>query len=497
MPVCCVVNCSNKPGRDTKFNYYRFPWKSYETERRERWIAAVRRERTDGSPWMPVKRSTIICSAHFVGGKKSDEMHSPSYVPTIFPDIYKRKGPSSSLAQARYERMKARKFVENKKDTSEHMEISPSATTSDFIHSQPAEASSSSEPMQMKTNVENGVAYKSNQVTVSTQTEITINPKLGAPVNPSIENYESKVDKPKTFDEFQFIKEQCKGFHGYESIRTGQQMVDITGVTIFIFAQLLNILPAPKNNDKFNNKDKLLIFLMKMKLGITYSAMAVFFSCARPTISRTFKHVLNILHRHRENFVFWPDKFTVMATLPNSFKDKYRNCRVILDCTEFRAQQPHDIHKRVYLFSHYKNTFTIKLLIGITPCGFICLVSDCCGGKTSDTQMTLNSTLLSKLESGDMVMADKGFPGIKTALGDEHVITVMPPFCHEGTLTADELDETYNIASVRIHVERAIQRLKNYNILNNIAVDTFPIIDKIVQVAAVLSNLGKPLIVDE
>ncbi|KAF4529538.1 hypothetical protein B566_EDAN014384 [Ephemera danica] len=451
--------------------------------------------RSDGSPWMPVKRSTIICSAHFVGGKKSDEMHSPSYVPTIFPDIYKRKGPLSSLAQARYERIKARKAMEKQKDCSEAVELISPTTASNFVNSEPTEASSSREPIQMITKEENGFAYKSNQVTVGTQTEININPKLGAPANPSFQNYESKVDKPKTIDEFQFIKKQC--FHGYESIRTEQQMVDITGVTFFIFAQLLNILPAPKKNDKFNNENKLLIFLMKMKLGITFSAMAVFFCCASPIISRTFKYVLNILYRHREKFVFWPDKFTVMTTLPNSFKDKYRHCRVILDCTEFRAQQPHDIHKRAYLFSHYKNTFTIKVLIGITPCGFICLVSDCCGGKTSDTQMTLDSPLLSKLEPGDMVMADNGFPGIKAALGGQHVITVMPPFCHEGTLTADESDETYNIASVRIHVKRAIQRLKNYNILNNIAVDIFPIIDKIVQVAAVLSNLGKPLIVDE
>lgn len=51
----------------------------------------------DGSPWCP-KLNDHICSAHFVGGKKSAEEASPSYAPTIFPSIYKSSKVNESVA---------------------------------------------------------------------------------------------------------------------------------------------------------------------------------------------------------------------------------------------------------------------------------------------------------------------------------------------------------------------------------------------------------------
>jgi len=41
-----------------------------------------------------------------------------------------------------------------------------------------------------------------------------------------------------------------------------------------------------------------------------------------------------------------------------------------------------------------------------------------------------DSGLLNLLEPGDQVMADKGFPGIKTSVNEKNSILVMPPFMH-------------------------------------------------------------------
>lgn len=51
--------------------------------------------------WCP-KKDDYICSAHFVGGKKSAEESSPSYIPSIFPSIYKRTQFNESTALNRY-----------------------------------------------------------------------------------------------------------------------------------------------------------------------------------------------------------------------------------------------------------------------------------------------------------------------------------------------------------------------------------------------------------
>ena len=62
-------------------------------------------------------------------------------------------------------------------------------------------------------------------------------------------------------------------------------------------------------------------------------------------------------------------------------------------------------------------------------------------------------------------------------------------------LNPDEEDETRKIASVHIHVERAIERLKNFNILRQIIPNTMAEdINKIWKVCAILTNFKGPLV---
>ena len=62
-------------------------------------------------------------------------------------------------------------------------------------------------------------------------------------------------------------------------------------------------------------------------------------------------------------------------------------------------------------------------------------------------------------------------------------------------LDPDEEDETRQIASVRIHVERAIERIKNFNILRQIIPNTMAEdINKIWKVCAILTNFKSPLV---
>ena len=69
------------------------------------------------------------------------------------------------------------------------------------------------------------------------------------------------------------------------------------------------------------------------------------------------------------------------------------------------------------------------------------------------------------LEEGDSVMADRGFE-IQDLLAPKKVYLNIPPFMRgKEHLDPDEEDETREVASVRIHVKRAIERVKNYNIL--------------------------------
>ena len=96
---CCAVGCSNSTYRDVPrgIKFHVFP---RDPERRMQWILAVKRTvpGKPGSLWQP-KDSAVLCSEHFVNGKKSNDTNSPSYVPSIFPTHTLRANTASDLAR--------------------------------------------------------------------------------------------------------------------------------------------------------------------------------------------------------------------------------------------------------------------------------------------------------------------------------------------------------------------------------------------------------------
>ena len=107
---------------------------------------------------------------------------------------------------------------------------------------------------------------------------------------------------------------------------------------------------------------------------------------------------------------------------------------------------------------HYN---TAKGFLGISPAGAVSFVSELYTGRTSDKNATRNSQLYGLLEKGDSVMADRGFD-IESDL-PEGVGLNIPPFMRGNEhLSLGEEIETRQIASVRIHVERAISRIKTF-----------------------------------
>ena len=66
--------------------------------------------------------------------------------------------------------------------------------------------------------------------------------------------------------------------------------------------------------------------------------------------------------------------------------------------------------------------------------------------------------------------------------------------CGKTQLTKEEAVFSRKIAGCRIHVERAIERLRNYKILQNFSASSRPFADRIVQTCAVLVNIQTPII---
>ncbi|XP_044585989.1 uncharacterized protein LOC123266026 [Cotesia glomerata] len=295
---------------------------------------------------------------------------------------------------------------------------------------------------------------------------------------------------------FESVQSHCKGFHGFSSITSNETMSSLTGVTLSIFLWLLNKLPESKRSD-IDKKTKLLITLMKLKTGLTSTAISVLFNIHRTTVSKIFVKNLQQLNILLKNFIFWPSKAAVQATSPESFKLHYPDTRVIIDCTAVNTEVPPAVKHRVLMYSDYKHHHTMKFLVGCTPSGFISFLSKCYGGRAGDCFITNDCGLIDLIEPGDVVLADKGFPQIQTKVQEKNAILVMPPFCNKNQFTPEEVDETYNIASVRIHIERVNQRIKDFNILSKVPVSLLPHVDEIVFVICAIINIQKPLFKQE
>ncbi|PFX14044.1 hypothetical protein AWC38_SpisGene21831 [Stylophora pistillata] len=135
-----------------------------------------------------------------------------------------------------------------------------------------------------------------------------------------------------------------------------------------------------------------------------------------------------------------------------------------------------------------------KALIDIVPKEGISFVSTLYGGSISDKEITQRSVLLEKLQPGDAIMADRGF-NIQEMFASKCVrVNVLPIMNDSGQFEEHELLETRRIASLRIHVERAIERIKNYHILDSIPITLRRngIIDMIFFVCAMLTNSLPP-----
>lgn len=150
--------------------------------------------------------------------------------------------------------------------------------------------------------------------------------------------------------------------------------------------------------------------------------------------------------------------------MPKAFKETFPTTRIVLDATEIFIEMPSSLRSQSESYSNYKHNNTANGLVGIASSGPITFVSDLYAGRCSDKAITKDCGIYDLLEEGDSIMADKRFT-IQDDLPPKMYLNIPPFFGAKATLTLTEETETRRIASVRVHVERAIHRIKTYKIL--------------------------------
>lgn len=93
-----------------------------------------------------------------------------------------------------------------------------------------------------------------------------------------------------------------------------------------------------------------------------------------------------------------PEVDQVVATLPNSFRDKCTTTYTVTDATQIFLQTLSHLHLQSSTWSNYWSHNNGKILIGYTPNGVISSVSPMYVGSISHVEPTRVCVLLEKLE---------------------------------------------------------------------------------------------------
>ena len=234
--------------------------------------------------------------------------------------------------------------------------------------------------------------------------------------------------------------------------------------------------------------NQLFLTLVKLRQNLKTKDLAFRFGMSVTQVSRYITTWISFLYHHLKEINWMPSVEQVLGTLPPSFKEKYPNTYAIIDGSEIFIETPSDLFLQSSSWSDYKHHNTTKFLLACTPNGAVCFISPLYVGSISDVQLTKVSGFLTQLKDkpGIQIMADKGFT-IKDILKELDIELNIPPFLKDGKMSPSNVQKCRKIASLRIHVERAIGRLKKYAICKQtIPISLSRLVNQIVCVCAYL-----------
>ncbi|KAM4559396.1 uncharacterized protein PAE49_013822 isoform 2-T2 [Odontesthes bonariensis] len=471
--TCVVAGCRNRRTPGTTLSFYRFP---RDSERKQRWIAAVNRE-----GWVPNDGSRL-CSTHFISAPLSPEMKEPGALEIL------------DKQEARVEAANALLFLQGQgrsaADDPRQEERPGEREREDLVEDSASSSLSTDEDDDDKEPLNNCKRGKFAQAS-------------DVPVN-----FDDTLKALKK--ENQFLKESVEKMSLSEnSLRNDAEKVKFyTGLPNYFVLETVMWLLAPHmdgmKNVKLSKFQQLLLTLMRLRLDLRNQDLAYRFGAKVGTVTRTVHRMVNIMSSTLvPTAVFWPSRAELRKNLPASLRASHPDCAVIIDCftVPFEEEQPQGGLSGPHGVGSSCNT--LKYLIGVAPQGVVTFVSRGVMGNVSDKSLAEGCGFLCKLLPGDVVLATRNLD-IGESVAARGALFKIAGACQEegcgrseGSPPPDTASET---TSVQRHVERVISMVKRrYAMLTGPVespftsaserTSTLSTFDKIVQVACALNNL--------
>ncbi len=512
MPSACLICNRTSKHRASGVSFHRFPPKS-EAVKCKQWLLAL------GLTESEVADHHRVCSEHFPNGDCTqlpslylgERFRSPKKIWTArgqraakrkSTDTGSRAGPSAKR-HLQYSTSPATIRTSSDRSDEEDFGTSTALSTpigevllSDYsVHELPSECS---EESTLDTSGISGSYANESSTNVIVHTALVARIEALEIENKALHRQVSCTSKPFRLS---IIAHSDSLVHFY----TGFQSYDML-LTFFDFlGPVVNHLEywgsketvSRKRKTKLDPLNQFFVTLIKLRLNLREKDIALRFGVAASTISKYFITCISFLHKHLSELQWTPTLEQVKRTLPEAFREKFPDTYAIIDASEVFIKTPCDLQYQSSTWSNYKHHNTAKFIVACTPNGAISFVSPLYVGSISDVELTHVSGFIESLsgKTGVSIMADRGFT-ISDQLAPHGIKLNIPPFMEgRAQLSAEDVRKGRKIASVRIHVERAIGRIKNFTILKGtLPISISRIANQIVQVCAWLVNFQPVLI---
>ncbi|XP_062597605.1 uncharacterized protein LOC134259027 [Saccostrea cucullata] len=459
MVICFAFGCSHRSGANN-CSFYRFPT---DAKKRTLWGRLCRR-----ADRQPENQNDRVCSCHFKEGRKEGD---PVYFPWNDKKYMDYQDPEKS-------ERKRRKTC-----------LSP-----------PCDVDKTSQSLSFeREQTEDAVDFDDVQ-----HVEVEHSYTVSCSRNCSKEMQRLSSEIKKLEEELRAIKvnmDKRKPMTVAEIKDNEEKMLLYTSVQYDVFEVLVKLLGRFSLNyflgwtPSLKLEDQLLIVFMKLKLNLRDIDLAHRFCVSRPTISNIFHSLVHALHEMLYKGVVdtcFPSQLKCKGSMPKAFAE-FSSARASMDAIETTQDIPGHLDTQAMAYSSYKSRHTVKAVTCVAPNGAITYCSPLYPGSTSDVAIVRHSKILEKFKPGDLILADKGFT-IHDQLPQGVCLNIPAFLSSRGQFTKKEAELCYKIARARIHVERANERIKNFEILRHIPATYRPLSTKIFQLCSALVNLQAPLL---
>jgi hypothetical protein len=182
----------------------------------------------------------------------------------------------------------------------------------------------------------------------------------------------------------------------------------------------------PHDHDDRDDRHRLLMALIWLRVYPTYELLGFFFGLHRRNAQLNVRDVLATLDTLNDFPFDRPGRDRPKLRSATEVIASFPEVRLLIDSKEQRVNRPtgHEAQKPYY--SGKKKAHTVKTQVVVDPCGRIESVGDSVpGGANHDLPLLCGSGVLEQLVEGEAAMVDKGYVGLKNYYPD---VPVVIPF---------------------------------------------------------------------